>query len=302
MRKTGIGFHEYMRNSTDENGVELLKKYGYSTVHFGFETTTTGYYTEPLEDFIPRMERMRAFMNERGIEFFQTHGPWDAPLRHSTKEDQDKLVEDHRRAIIGTRYLGAKYLVTHPLLPFDIYDGPDGYEGYKKVIIPFLERLLPIAEEHDVIICLENLPFKDLTVSRPEKVLEVVKEINSPYLKVCLDTGHSIALGINPADAVRMIGKEYLKTLHVHDSCKGNDYHWMPFAQGGEIDWTDFTKALDEIGYEEVVMLETGVWVKNIPGEARPHLSAALGAITQRIAGNIQIKKAVQNFSTQPLV
>ena len=287
MRKTGIGFHEYLRSSSDEEGVALLKKYGYSTVHFGFESTQSGYYTLSKEELEPLLINMRNFLNERGIEFFQTHGPWDAPLRHSTKEDQDKLVEDHRRAIYATKILGAKYLVTHPLLPFDIFDGPNGYEGYKEVAIPFFKRLLPIAEEYDVVICLENLPFKDLTISTPQKVLEFVKEIDSPYLKVCLDTGHSMALGIQPADAVRMIGKEYLKTLHVHDTEAGNDRHWMPFAQGGIVDWDDFTKALDEIGYEDVVMLETGVWGNRIPAEARPLLAEVLGIMTQKIAGNI---------------
>ena len=79
--------------------------------------------------------------------------------------------------------------------------------------------------------------------------------INHPLFKICLDTGHCAVFGESPADAVRLIGKEYLRVLHVHDNDGKNDRHWLPY--NGVIDWADFSLALAEIGYEGTLSLET---------------------------------------------
>lgn len=72
----------------------------------------------------------------------------------------------------------------------------------------------------------------------------------------------------SPADAVRLIGREYLYSLHIHDNDGVKDQHKNPFS--GVIDWTDFGKALNEIGYQGVISLETSV-PSTIPDVLRDH-------------------------------
>ena len=90
--------------------------------------------------------------------------------------------------------------------------------------------------------------------------LDFVRKINSPWLRICLDTGHCAVFGIQPADAVRMLGKDMLKTLHVHDNDGVQDRHWIPFT--GVIDWVDFRHALQEIGFDGCLSIETAPPVK----------------------------------------
>ena len=54
-----------------------------------------------------------------------------------------------------------------------------------------------------------------------------------------------------------MTGKELLRVLHVHDNDGHGDRHWLPYT--GVIDWDDFSNALEEIGFEGSLSLETHI-------------------------------------------
>ena len=121
-----------------------------------------------------------------------------------------------------------------------------------------------------------------LSISRPEAILRFVKTVDSPFFKVCLDTGHCAVFGDSPAQAVRLIGKEYLATLHIHDNNGHNDLHWNPYT--GVIDWDDFSAALREIGFEGAVSLETAA-PGHIPQDIREPFEQGLFHMARRIAG-----------------
>ena len=96
--------------------------------------------------------------------------------------------------------------------------------------------------------------------------------VHSEYFKICLDTGHANFFDLSAGDAVRLLGKEYLYTLHIHDNDGNGDRHWEPFR--GLIDWEDFCNALHEIKYEGVVSLESNL--PKLPGELREYEEIAL--------------------------
>ena len=92
-------------------------------------------------------------------------------------------------------------------------------------------------------------------MSSTEKTLEFIRRINSDNFKLCLDTGHELSLGLSPAEAVRLAGKD-LQVLHVHDNDGNRDRHLIPGM--GVADWMDFYKALNEVGFDGVFSLEAG--------------------------------------------
>lgn len=115
--------------------------------------------------------------------------------------------------------------------------------------------------------------------------MEFIKEMDHPNLRMCLDTGHAAVFknGTSPADTVRMWGTDYLRTLHVHDNDGKHDRHWVPHAEGGVIDWADFTKALPETGYEGVLSLESGAWADT--PEAQEQKEKELAQTALKLAG-----------------
>ena len=94
-------------------------------------------------------------------------------------------------------------------------------------------------------------------MARPDQILKFVHAVHHPNLRVCLDTGHCMVLGIAPEDAVKQIGKEHLWAIHVHDNDGIRDLHLSPFD--GICDWNRFGKALREIDFDGVFSLEAAV-------------------------------------------
>jgi sugar phosphate isomerase/epimerase len=131
------------------------------------------------------------------------------------------------------------------------------------------------------VIALENMPFKKLILSTPGQVLDFVKEFDSPFFRICLDTGHAAVFGLSPAEAVRQIGRDYLACLHVHDNDGVHDRHWEPYR--GVVEWADFSSALHEIGFKGALSLETNV-SKKLPASIRPEWEKALAATARHLA------------------
>lgn len=282
--RTGITVGSYMHDNNDTEGLKRMKKHGYDAMDYNTLCNTDIYlYHCSDEEFVKELKKIRKTINDEGIEIYQTHGPWRWPVQDSTEEDRAERFEKMAKAIKATGILGAKYFVIHPIMPFGIYSNPEP-EKYWEINREFFTRLTKVGEENGVIVCLENMPMPALTTSTPSQTLKMVKEINSPWIKVCLDTGHCSVLGLSPADAVREIGKEYLATLHVHDNSGeyDRDYHWIPYT--GVIDWKDFASALKEIGFDGVLSLETDI-VHNLhlPEELKEYFEIGLAKMAKHL-------------------
>ena len=169
--------------------------------------------------------------------------------------DRAERMADMQRSIRLTALVGCRYWVIHPIMPFGAHAEPDT-EEFWRLNEEFFRALLPTAKENNVVICLENMPMKALSLSTPDKVLEFVRKINDDNFKFCLDTGHAHLRGFSPAKAVRMAGDD-LKVLHVHDNDQSSDQHLPVFY--GDTDWRDFRRALEEIGFDGVFSLELGL-------------------------------------------
>ncbi len=280
--KTGIINLKYTNIYGYERGIEKIAEHGYDCVDAQHLCNTEqALFTISEAEFEKQLRAQRAFAESLGLCYNQSHGPWRWPPQDFTPEDRAERFEKMARAIRGTAYLGAKHFVIHCIMPFGC-GSSESSELQVEMNREFFGRLLEVAKEYDVIIDLENLPFTKLPISRTNEVLNFVKAMNSPYMRVCLDTGHCSFYGDRPAEAVRMLGKEYLTSLHVHDNDGPQDRHWEPGR--GIIDWSDFAKALTEIDFEGTVSLETGVPGDIIDPIERDVRERALADAARRIA------------------
>lgn len=208
------------------------------------------YYTSTLAE----AKAMAAEEHERataaGIRIHQVHGPW--PTNDTSAEKRQAKLAYMERAIRLTPVFGAQYLVLHPDMPFGWGKEPDSAFAWETNLALF-RALLPIAEEENVTLCIENMPMTAHAISRTQRMYEFVQEIGHPRLGMCLDTGHANVFGDDVGDAVRLIAP-VLKVLHVHDNAGDRDNHLPPHA--GTIHWDGFTAALKEIGFAGVLSIE----------------------------------------------
>ena len=140
----------------------------------------------------------------------------------------------------------------------------------------FFARLLPYAEQFGIRIVTENMwqwnPHSkhpiDSTCSRAPEFCQYIDMMNSPYLAGCLDIGHVFLTGASLGDFIRQMGKERLVALHVHDNDFLHDSHTLPYLLN--IDFSEMTDALREIGYEGDLTFEANSFFRKIPDALLP--------------------------------
>ena len=279
--RIGIGMGCYTRPYGLEAGLARMKSHGYDALDYSaFIHSENPIFHVSEEEFAATLRRERAIIEANGLLVNQTHGVWRCPARDASAYNRAERFAAMVKGIRGTALLGAPYFVIHCIMPFGEND-PDHKEELWSMNAEFYGRLCKVAADEGVTVCLENLPFIPLKLSSTREVLDFVRMMNLDNLKVCLDTGHAAVYGHSPADMVRMIGRDYLATLHVHDNDGRGDFHWRPGE--GVVDWADFGRALREIGFAGVVNLETGPEKTEDPA-AREASELKLAATVKAIA------------------
>ena len=287
----GIIPYYILKYGYEEGGRRMLA-HGFEYLDFSlYANTDSELYRNEGEEFIRDCEMYRDKLTGGGIRINQIHGPWRWPSQDGTEEDRAERFEKMSRATIAAGILGAKYIALHPIMPFG-YDSPERPEEQFRLNVEFFSRLASVAEENDVIICLENMPFTNLPTASINSILRIVREVNHPNLRVCLDTGHANIVKPDPAEAVRLVGKELLMMLHIHDNMGDRDSHLPPALGYGTIDWEDFATALAEIGFDGVLSLETHVDEMKFAEEEREQRELALAERAKWLAELVDKKRA----------
>ena len=288
--KIGITAGSYDRYGI-RDGARRAKMHGYDCFDYGgFIHTETEFFRLPEAEFKLELIRQREIINAEGIEIWQAHAPWCCAERDLTPEGRVEQLACHLKAVRGAGYLGVTHFVIHAIMPFGM-NSPEHPEVMREINVELMARLAEEAREYGVRhIDVENLPFPLLPINHPYQCLDFAKRMNretgSDIFKVCLDTGHANFCGESPADAVRMLGHEYLGALHVHDNNGIADQHRTPGE--GTIDWEAFSNALADIGFDGCFSYETGVEYNSPEGEERDRLERELAQTAHRIAKNIK--------------
>lgn len=283
--KIGIGQDAYARWGNERYG--KMNRHGFSCANFNMMDTQSFPYDSPLLQTEKKLLSEKKLADKSGIEIYQVHGPWHWPPDDSTEELRSAKLEAVKRSIWATAVLGCKNWVLHPIMPCGI--GERGTEQQKVTLdvnLEFMSKVLQIAKQYDVTVCLENMPMRDFSLATPYEILDFVQLINDENFKICLDTGHVATFPeLSVSKAVRDLGK-HIRTFHIHDSFPDRDLHLFPYF--GSIDWKDFSAALKEIDYKGGLCLETAP-----PHSLSNEIYEELCVTLAKLIGNIATEKSL---------
>ena len=113
-----------------------------------------------------------------------------------------------------------------------------------------VSELVRVSEETGVRIALENLAGLNMTCRPLESMQELrafVAAFPSANVGLCLDVGHSLISGLDPAQQAR-VASERLYALHLQDGDGQDDRHWVPGR--GSVDWPSLAAALSDIEFD----------------------------------------------------
>lgn len=126
----------------------------------------------------------------------------------------------------------------------------DEYKAQWKTVVKNLKELAAYAEDKGRLICLEPLNrFETDFINTCDQGLQMLADVDSPALKLHLDTFHMNIEEKNQADAIRKAGSA-LGHFHACGSDRGT-------PGGDHIAWPSIVAALKEIGYDKDVVIES---------------------------------------------
>jgi hexulose-6-phosphate isomerase len=116
-----------------------------------------------------------------------------------------------------------------------------------------VRKLVPVAEELGIVICIENV-WNDMLIT-PMEMARYIDEINSPWVGSYYDVGNSVRFGW-PEHWIAVLGKrikkidikEYSRKL-MNTKGPGAGFNLKIGEPGGDCDWPSVLSALDAIGY-----------------------------------------------------
>ncbi|MDH4196012.1 MAG: sugar phosphate isomerase/epimerase [Candidatus Aminicenantes bacterium] len=118
-------------------------------------------------------------------------------------------------------------------------------------LLPHVDRL---ARETGARVAIHNHGPGDLLYPTPESVLERVKDLG-PHVGLCLDVGHTVRAGVDPARAAADAGPRLLD-VHMKDVTEATAKGTTVEVGRGVVDVGAFLGALRKIGYSGVVAFE----------------------------------------------
>ncbi len=128
----------------------------------------------------------------------------------------------------------------------------ESHLSYSKEVISRIGEMAKVAEKENIILLLEN--EDDIYGNTPERCLEILESINSPYLRFTFDPANFIIAGVKPYRKAFPKMIEYIEYLHIKDA-RFSDKTVVPAGEGdGEI--KEILKGLKEKNFDGFLSLE----------------------------------------------
>lgn len=160
-----------------------------------------------------------------------------------TADDPDVRADARasiRRAIDAASAIDAEAI----LVPF-FGEAEIETDRHRDRVVESIQRVADSAEAAGITIALEN------TLSG-EANRELLERIDSPVVGTYYDVGNAIAYGLDPVEDILTLGDEMVR-LHVKDRDADGG---CPIGEG-EVDFEGCVDALETVGYDDWVVLET---------------------------------------------
>ena len=162
-------------------------------------------------------------------------------LRSEDADERAAVADDVEGLVEAAADLGSGTI----LVPF-FYDAEIESEADRERVVDAVRDLAPAAEDAGVTLALEtSLP--------PEMDRAMLDAIDSPAVGVYYDVGNSTWFGYDPAREFDLVG-ESIASMHVKDSVGSSGDAMLG---EGEVEFGGFADALDALGYDGWLVLET---------------------------------------------
>lgn len=211
-----MGDHVLLSSSPKniEACVELAVKHGMGieVMAFAYPDLLDGDWRSVLARYKTLLEPVKGMVT--------MHGPFMDMASGSPDQQINEVCKGRfRHAIRIAHDLGAKIVVLHANFIASIHT-EEYRSGWQRRNISFWEQIADYAAQLDVIVAVENMWEFD-----PDIIGDVLKKIDHPNLRACLDIGHAHLYSQVPFSEWLTTMAPYLVHLHVNNNDGEMDVH-----------------------------------------------------------------------------
>ena len=246
MNKLGIFMNFWEKNwdADHKKYIRKVAKIGYDILEFQAQPL--------LEMSDDHIRELRKAADDAGIELTYSLGLDPRFDVSSLDETIRKGGVEYLQNIIRKMYVGGGTLLSGVSYagwgtPADMGDSK---MPYWEQSVKSMREIIKTAEDCGVTYCVEAVNrFETCLINTAKEALAYIEEIDSKNIGVLLDTYHMNIEEDSLGDAIRLVGKDRLKSFHTGDNNRR--------APGrGHIDWDEVFGALSEIGYTGRIVSE----------------------------------------------
>lgn len=279
---------------SDVAALHAIRSAGFGVCDFSLwnDPWDGGIWTLGENDFNSYFKDLRSVSDVIGLRIGQAHAPFASTVGEA-EQDAHRLSVI-RRAILAAGILGSPSIVVHPAIHIP-EGGSAGRDASLEYNLRMYKSLVPQVEQSGVKVALENLFKYEFDerwgrrvvpgfTSNAEDLSELLTALGSEHFCLCLDVGHCLLTGLNPAEMIRQLAP-WLETLHIHDNAGLEDDHLLPYL--GKADWDAICMALRESGYRGTLNLEADEMVPRFPSALMPTLLSFMAQTATELARRI---------------
>ena len=257
----------------EDEGLKALKNAGYDALDLtlcNMSTNSDSPFAQ--KNAIEHAEALGKKVRELGMFFNQSHTPFEFNWKNPN-EFEERFMPLNIKGLEVSAAAGAEIAIVHPF-HYSEYIGHE--EEIFEKNMKFYRTLLPIAKGLGIKIAIENMWRREpkrkyicpSACGTPEEFIRYIDTLDSEYIVGCLDLGHCSLVGIEPQDWIRAMGKDRIKSLHVHDNSYTGDDHTLPGM--GKMEWENIARALADIDYSGDFTYEADAFLRNFEPEFKP--------------------------------
>lgn len=241
----------------DKKFYPLLKEIGFCGVDVPFtsyknrDLILSDEYTESVMSKYKAVTDAGLKVCQTHLSYFPSHGE---PIGSGTYEEYEEyMLPILEKEIMLVSQMGCRRAVLHPYFA-------DNLENSRRGNVSLISKLLPTLEKYDVILCIEIIygpKYGEAFVSTAEDLKYYTDHFSSPYVGICLDTGHSIIRGQDPLEMLGTLGRA-VKAFHLHTTMPGMDLHAVPYSTSyyDRVKWDEFYALMCELGFDGTFNME----------------------------------------------
>jgi inosose dehydratase len=232
--------------------VRFVAETGYDSLE---PTVTPGYSTDL--DTLDADERARILrlIQEHGLEIPAVSG-------HASLAERDaEVFERNMQRLRAGVDLCVDWTMGErpPALDMTAGDSTEEWESIKGMLVERTGALVEYAAARNVVIAMA--PHYRSAITAPSQLLELIHQVNSPFLKVNFDISHFVSHGFGITEAVEMMAP-WIEQVHVRDARgQAPDFEFLIPGEG-EIDYLHFLRELVRAGYDGHVTAEVSLMVQ----------------------------------------